>query len=95
MKPVSYQKDTNAWVLQVWASFIISIVASVTSILYLPVDNALKSSLGVSFVFALSSSFTLAKTIRDNQEASRLTSKIEEAKVEKILAEHLPMHHLK
>lgn len=36
----------------------------------------------------MSSSLTLAKTIRDNQEAARLFSRLDEARIEKILAEH-------
>jgi hypothetical protein len=46
---------------------------------------------GIGFLYSLSSSFTLAKTIRDNQEAERLTARIDEARIEKILAEHHPL----
>jgi len=91
MKPMGFTKDTTAWVVQVWAAFIISIAASAIGVTYLPVDNWVKGCLGTSFLFTISSSFTLAKTVRDNQEAGKLTAKIEEARVEKILAEHHPL----
>ncbi len=92
MKPIVYQKDTSAWIFQVWISFIISVGATSISIVYLPVDNWVKSYMAMGYLFSLSSAFTLAKTIRDNQEASRLTARIDEARVEKILAEHHPLN---
>ncbi|NJL92070.1 MAG: hypothetical protein HC916_21595 [Coleofasciculaceae cyanobacterium SM2_1_6] len=91
MKPIGFTRDTTAWVVQVWAAFILSLTATTIGVTYLPVDNWVKGCLGVSVLFSLSSSFTLAKTIRDNQEANKLNSKIEEARVEKILAEHHPL----
>jgi len=91
MKPIIYQKDTNAWIAQVWLSFIVSVGATTVSIVYLPTDNWVKGYLGMGFLYSLSSSFTLAKTVRDNHEAERLTARIDEARVEKILAEHHPL----
>ncbi|OLP18188.1 hypothetical protein BST81_12785 [Leptolyngbya sp. 'hensonii'] len=88
MKPINFDKDTTAWIFQVWASFIISMGAMGLSLAWLPMDNWMKGQLGVSFLFSISSSFTLAKTLRDNQEAHKLTSRIDEARVEKLLAEH-------
>ncbi len=88
MKPLPFQKDTGAWIVQVWCSFFTSLAFSAIAILYLPVENIAKGFLAVSYLYTLSSSFTLAKTIRDNHEADRLTSRIDEARVEKILAEH-------
>ncbi len=88
MKPLPFQKDTGAWIAQVWCSFFASLAFSAIAILYLPTESTTKGFLAVSYLFTISSSFTLAKTIRDNQEAGRLTSRIDEARVEKILAEH-------
>jgi hypothetical protein len=45
----------------------------------------------MGLTFSVSSSFTLAKTIRDNHEATTLTARIDEARVEKILADHHPL----
>lgn len=92
MKPIIYQKDTSAWITQVRISFMLSITATSVSIAYLPVNNWVKSYMAMGYLFSLSSAFTLAKTIRDNQEASRLTARIDEARVEKILAEHHPLN---
>lgn len=42
-------------------------------------------------LFTVGSSFSLSKTVRDRHEAEKLTSKVEEARVERILAEHNPL----
>jgi hypothetical protein len=91
MNPSGFKKDTQAWVIQVWFSFVVSMAACSVSIYYLPVDNYVKGFTGVGFLYAISSSFTLAKTIRDREEVNHLTSRIDEARVEKILSEHHPL----
>lgn len=85
------QKDTNAWILQCWVSFILATSTTAIGIIYLPVDVWVKSFVGMGLTFSVGSSFTLAKTIRDNNEATRLTARIDEARVEKILADHHPL----
>ncbi len=60
------QKDTAAWIFQVWASFILATAGTITGIIYLPVDNWIKSFVGMGLIFSIGSAFTLAKTIRDN-----------------------------
>lgn len=54
----------------------------------LPVDNWVKGFMGMGMTFSIGSSFTLAKTIRDNHEAYKLISRVDEARVEKLLADH-------
>lgn len=84
-------KDTNAWVFQVWASFILAVSATGVGIANLPVDIWVKGFVGMGLTFSVGSSFTLSKTIRDNHEAQKMTAKIEEAKVEKLLSENYPI----
>lgn len=86
-----HQKDTTAWIIQVWASFILSLAATGIGIIYLPVNTWIKGYMGMGLLFSIGSSFTLAKTTRDNYEATRLTARIDEAKIEKILTEHHPL----
>ncbi|MGD1809596.1 YiaA/YiaB family inner membrane protein [Dapis sp. BLCC M126] len=85
------QKDTAAWILQVWASFILATAGTATGIIYLPVDIWIKSFMGMGLTFSVGSAFTLAKTIRDNHESERITARLDEAKVEKLLADHHPL----
>lgn len=62
------QQDTSQWILQVWLSFLISILFTFAGLWNLETTFIYKAYVGVSFLFALSSTFTLSKTIRDNQE---------------------------
>ena len=66
------QKDTTAWIFQVWASFLLATAGTATGIIYLPVDNWIKSFVGMGLIFSIGSAFTLAKTIRDNYESKSL-----------------------
>lgn len=86
------QTHTDAWVFQVWASFIISITATFIGIIYTPNDNWVKGYLGMGLLFSVGSSISLAKTTRDIHESKRLISRVDEVKLEKILAEHDPFN---
>lgn len=89
MQPVANQKDSTAWIVQTWAAFVLSIGMTTVGIINIPnVDNWVKGFMGMGLAFSVGSTFTLAKTTRDLHEARKLTARIDEAKVEKILAEH-------
>ncbi len=47
--------------------------------------------MGMGTLFALGSTASLSKTVRDLHEAKQVTARIDEAKVEKLLAEHHPL----
>jgi hypothetical protein len=87
---VNRDAPTNAWVFQVWASFILSVSATTVGILNLPVDSWVKGYMGMGVLFSVGSTLSLAKTTRDIHESKRLISRVDEAKLEKILAEHDP-----
>jgi hypothetical protein len=82
------QTHSNAWIIQTWLSFIISIGATSIGIIYLPVDVWIKGYMGMGLIFTVGSTVSLTKTQRDIHESSRIIAKLEEAKVERILAEH-------
>lgn len=46
--------------------------------------------LGMSVLFLVTSAFTLAKVIRDQQEAATIRVRLDEARMEKLIAEHNP-----
>lgn len=81
---------TSAWVLQTWLSFILSISAMTIGILYLPVNLWIKGYLGMGMLFSVGSTISLSKTVRDVEESKRVISRIDEAKLERLLAEHDP-----
>lgn len=63
------QIDTAAWVFQVWSAFAIAVGFSSFGIYHLPVETWVKGYAAIALLFVLTTAFTLAKTIRDNQEA--------------------------
>ena len=79
-------RDTAAWVLQSWASFIIAVSATAIGIWNMPADTWIRGYLGICLLFTVASTFTLAKTMRDLAEARRVSSVVQSAKVEEILA---------
>ena len=82
------QDHSSAWVIQTWLSFVLSISATATGILYLPVDGWVKGFMGMGLTFTVGSTISLTKTQRDIHEGKKLTTRIEEARVERILTEH-------
>lgn len=88
MQTFNQQKHSPAWIFQTWAAFILSISMTTFGIVNLPVDNWIKGFMGMGLAFSVGSTFTLAKTTRDLHETKKLTARIEEAKVEKLLSQH-------
>ena len=65
------QVDTSAWILQVWIAFALALVLMLVGLYNLPVDWWVRGYIAIGLFFTISSSFTLAKTIRDNEEARK------------------------
>ncbi|WP_431236062.1 YiaA/YiaB family inner membrane protein (plasmid) [Mycolicibacterium psychrotolerans] len=83
-------KTTSAYFVQTAIAFGVSFLAALGGILFLPLDPWQRLFLGISVLFMVSSAFSLAKVIRDLQEASTVRVRLDEARVEKLLAEHNP-----
>jgi hypothetical protein len=90
MSTPTQSKNTNAFFAQAAISFGVALVAMVFAILYLPVDPWIRAFLGLGVMYLTTSSFTLAKCVRDAQENLTVISRIDQARVDKILAEHDP-----
>jgi hypothetical protein len=87
-KKRNVQDHSPAWVIQTWVTFIVSVSATSIGIIYLPVDNWIKGYMGMGLLFTVGSTISMTKTQRDIYESEKLTARIEEAKVEKLLNEH-------
>jgi hypothetical protein len=83
-------KTTSAFYAQAGIAFGAALLALVVGIWYLPVDGWIRAFLVVSTLFLVTSTFTLAKVVRDAQETTLLTSRLDQARVERLLAEHDP-----
>jgi hypothetical protein len=78
-------KNTPAWRFQTVLSFLLSFGLTISGILYMPADLWVKGFVLMGLIFTVGSSFTLAKTLRDDYEANKLINRIQSAKTEKIL----------
>lgn len=82
---VSLASDTPAWRFQTWAAFILSLFATSVGIWSLPIDAWPKAFIGLGLWFTVSSCFALAKSERDRHEAQKLSAKVTEHQVERVL----------
>jgi hypothetical protein len=64
------QVDTQGWVITVWIAFAAAMSLTAWGLWRMGVDPWHKRFLAVAWVFLVSSTFTLAKTIRDKHEAA-------------------------
>lgn len=83
-------KNTPAFALQAGLSFGVALLGLIWAILYVPVDPWIRGFFAMTTLFLVSSCFTLAKVIRDLQDDKYIASRLDQARVDKILAEHDP-----
>jgi hypothetical protein len=88
--PGPVPSSTAAFHLQAVASFVVSLAAVTVGVLYLPADPWVRAFLAVSVLYVTTSAFTLAKTVRDKQERLTVVNRVDQARLEKLLAEHDP-----
>lgn len=62
------RRDTNAWRMQVWISFCLSVMLCGSGLAWLPGADLDRAFMVMGYVFCLSTAFALAKFIRDNQD---------------------------
>lgn len=82
--------QTSAFQIQAALSFALALGAFLVAICYLPAGGWIRAFLGLDMLYLTTSAFTLAKCIRDNQESRMVTSRVDQARLEKLLAEHDP-----
>ena len=87
MNESNLQSHSASWLFFVKTSFAISVVALATGILFMPGDLMVKGYFALGSLFLVSSTMTMAKTIRDEHENQRLIHKINDAKTSKIINE--------
>ena len=66
------QVDTSMWVIAVWIAFAAAVLLTGWGLWRMGIEQWQKYYMLVSWLFMVSSTFTLAKTIRDAQEADLL-----------------------
>ncbi len=76
---------TQSWKVFTQVSFALALGMLALGIYSLPTDLWTKGYLAMAAVFSIGSTFTLAKTQRDEHEARRLINRIDEVKTERLL----------
>lgn len=84
------QQNTVAFYGQAVASFVVALAATAIGIYSLDVSGWIRAFLAIAVLYLTTSAFTLAKVIRDRQEAGQIVSRVDQARLEKILADHDP-----
>ncbi|WP_131741832.1 YiaA/YiaB family inner membrane protein [Actinomadura roseirufa] len=82
--------STTAFFVQAVVSFAVSAVSVAVGVAYLPVGAWVRAFLGLGVLYVITSTFTLAKCVRDRQEHQSITSRVDQARLDKLLAEHDP-----
>ena len=68
----------------------VSVPACVAGIAHLPVGGWIRAFPGLAVLYAVTSMFTLAKCVRDRLETATLTGRMDQARLDELLAEHDP-----
>jgi hypothetical protein len=88
------QQSTVAFYGQAVASFVVALGATCVGIARMEADAWVRAFFAVAVLYLVTSAFTLAKVIRDRQEAGAIVSRVDQARLEKLLAEHDPFQKL-
>jgi hypothetical protein len=83
-------KNTSAFFVQAAVSFGLAAVGVIGGEVYLPIDGWPRAFLVLGTIFLVTSSFTLAKVIRDAQEGGNVVNRLDQARLERLLAEFDP-----
>ena len=84
------RKTTTAFFVQAGLSFGVAVLAACLAVVNLPVDPWPRAFLGLALLFVVTSTFTLAKCVRDHQESAEVVSRVDQARIDKLLTEHDP-----
>lgn len=81
---------TAAYFAQCVLSFGVALGSVTLGIAYLPIDPWVRAFLAVAVLYTVTSAFVLAKCVRDRQEIANMTSRVDQARLDKLLSEHDP-----
>ena len=82
-----HPRTTTAFYLQAAISFAVSLTVTIVGIGYLQDSRWVRAFLALGTLYVVTSAFTLAKVIRDRQEETAIVSRVDQARLDKLLAE--------
>ncbi|TCC33643.1 YiaA/YiaB family inner membrane protein [Kribbella sindirgiensis] len=83
-------QQTAAFYAQAVASFGISISAMALALAYLPAQPWVRAFLALGLLYVVTSTVVLCKVVRDRQELSAVTNRVDQARLDKLLTDHDP-----
>jgi hypothetical protein len=92
MSTPTQPKNTNGFYVQAGIAFGIALLTMVFGIYVMPGDVWVRAFLGLGTIFLTTSSFTLAKCVRDAQEEQYVIARLDRARLDRMLAEHDPFN---
>src|SRR6476619_5342004 len=81
-------RTTTAFFTQSVISFAVSLGITITGIGYLHDSRWIRGFLALGLLYVVTSSFTLAKCVRDQQEATTVVNRVDQARLDKLLTDH-------
>ena len=84
----SMRLDSPSWIFFVKISFACALGSMMFGVAIMPVEIWIRGYMILGTLFLTGSTFTLAKTLRDQFEASKLINKLAQARTEKLLKEY-------
>ncbi len=89
-EPTPSSMHSPAWVAFTQINFGVSCLAMAVAIWAMPAEIWVRAFLGLGMLAVVGATITMTKTLRDMHEAGRVSSKVESAKVEKLLVDRDP-----
>jgi hypothetical protein len=77
---------SSVWVSFTYANMIASLALTLGGLFFVQIDLWIKGYMLMGVTMLVTATVILCKTLRDNHESTKLVSKIEEARTERILA---------
>jgi hypothetical protein len=81
---------TSAFYIQSTLSFAVALAAVGIGVALIPIDPWIRGFLGIGVLYVVTSAFNLAKCIRDRHESDAVLSRVDRARLEKLLTEYDP-----
>ena len=86
----STAKNTTAFAAQAAISFGASLFAMLVAVYFMDADPWVKGFLALGTLYLTTSTFTLAKVVRDMQEDTTVMHRLDQARLDKALSQHDP-----
>ena len=83
-------KNTTAFAAQAAISFGAALFAMLVAVYFMDADPWIKGFLALGTLYLTTSTFTLAKVVRDMQDDSTVMHRLDQARLDKALAQHDP-----